>query len=233
MVWRFLFGHEFLMEPKGKIMNSGLNKYDAINLWDKWLRATGVDNGCGYRVPVEVWDAAWNGNWPDDEQAIRWILEEYLDLEIAKADGYLELVLLLREQAEAALSAAKRHRQVKIDADIDEVIKIIRALGREPEQKSDAANDRGEKPSRRRNRWIRSAITTVITFAIGTLVGLVGAYNSTAPNRARATALAPLPEITRAVPVEPEIRRAIAVEPEIRKAIPVDTMDAKTDRRRR
>ena len=214
-------------------MNSGLNKYDAINLWDKWLRATGVDNGCGYRVPVEVWDAAWNGNWPDDEQAIRWILEEYLDLEIAKADGYLELVLLLREQAEAALSAAKRHRQVKIDADIDEVIKIIRGLGREPEQKSDAANDRGEKPSRRRNRWIRSAITTVITFAIGTLVGLVGAYNSTAPNRARATALAPLPEITRAVPVEPEIRRAIAVEPEIRKAIPVDTMDAKTDRRRR
>jgi len=46
-------------------MNSELSKshdpYKAINLWDKWLKATGVDDGHGYRVPVEVWDAAWSG----------------------------------------------------------------------------------------------------------------------------------------------------------------------------
>ena len=41
-----------------------------INLWDKWLKATGVNNGNGYRVPQGVWDAAWNGNWPDDEDTI-------------------------------------------------------------------------------------------------------------------------------------------------------------------
>ena len=193
-------------------MNSGPNTYDAINLWDKWLKATGVDNGCGYRVPVEVWNAAWNGHWPDDEGTIRWIVEEYLDLETAKAAGYLELVLPLREQAEAALNAAKQQRQIKIDVDIDEVIKTIRGLGRESEQKPDAANDRGETPSRRRNRWILSAVATVITFAIGALVGFVGAYNSRAPNHAAEIAFAPSPEIRRAVPVELEIRKAIPVQ---------------------
>jgi hypothetical protein len=201
-------------------MNSGLNKYDAINLWDRWLKATGVDNGCGFRVPVEVWNAAWNGNWPDDEATIRWILEEYLDLETAKAHRYLELVLPLREEAEAALNAAKRHRQVEIDADIDEVIKTIRGLGREPDEKPSAGANRGEKPSRKRDRWMRSAVTTVITFAIGALVGFVGAYNSTALNRAADTTVSRSPEIRRAIPVEPEVRRAIPVEPEIRKAIP-------------
>jgi len=195
-----------------------------INLWDKWLKATGVDNGCGYRVPVEVWNAAWNGNWPDDEQAIRWILEEYLDLETAKAAGYLELVLFLREQGETALNAARnkaeQQRQIKIDADIDEVIKTIRGLGREPDEKPSAGANRGEKPSRKRDRWMRSAVTTVITFAIGALVGFVGAYNSTALNRAADTTVSRSPEIRRAIPVEPEVRRAIPVEPEIRKAIP-------------
>jgi hypothetical protein len=192
-------------------MNSGLNKYHAINLWDKWLKAPGVDNGCGYRVPVEVWNAAWNGHWPDDEGTIRWIVEEYLDLETAKAAGYLELVLPLRDAAEAALNAAKRHRQVKIDADIDEVIKIIRELGCEP----------GEKPSRQRNRWMRSATTTVIAVAVAAIAGFVGGYNLGAVNRAGDMRLTRSPEIRRAIPVEPEVRRAISVAPEIRKAIPV------------
>jgi len=197
-----------------------------INLWDKWLKATGVNADNGYRVPQEVWDAAWNGNWPDDELAIRWILEEYLDLETAKAAGYLELVLPLREQAEAALNAAKRHRQIKIDADIDEVIKIIRGLGLQPDEKTNTAGACDDKLSRKRNRWIRSAITTVITFAIGALVGLIGAYNSTAPNRATDIRFARSPEIRRAIPVEPEVRKAIPVAPEIRKAIPVQARES-------
>jgi hypothetical protein len=29
-----------------------------INLWHKWLKSTGVDDGYGYRVPDEVWNAA-------------------------------------------------------------------------------------------------------------------------------------------------------------------------------
>jgi hypothetical protein len=120
-----------------------------INLWDKWLKANGVDNGCGYRVPVEVWDAAWNGNWPDDEDTIRWILEEYLDVETAKAHNYLELVLPLREQGQSALNAvrneAEQQRQIKIDADIDEVIKIIRGLGCESDEQSTPVGRCGEK----------------------------------------------------------------------------------------
>ena len=197
-----------------------------INLWDKWLKATGVNADNGYRVPQEVWDAAWNGNWPDDEGTIQWIVEEYLDIETAKAAGYLELVLPLREQAEAALNAAKRHRQIKIDADIDEVIKIIRGLGLQPDEKTNTAGACDDKLSRKRNRWIRSAITTVITFAIGALVGLIGAYNSTAPNRATDIRFARSPEIRRAIPVEPEIRKAIPVAPEIRKAIPVQARES-------
>ena len=195
-------------------MNSGLNKYDAINLWDKWLKATGVDNGCGYRVPVEVWNAAWNGNWPDDEQAIRWILEEYLDLETAKAAGYLELVLFLREQGETALNAARnkaeQQRQIKIDADIDEVIKTIRGLGLEADEKPSTSDNCGDKPTRKRGGWIVS-VTSIIAVAIAGLAGFVGGYNIRALNHPAEMAVAR----------SPEIRRAIAVEPEIRKAIPV------------
>jgi hypothetical protein len=122
-------------------MNPGVNKlldHDA-KLWAKWLRATGVDEGYGYRVAEEVWSAVWYGNWPTDQGNIRWILEEYLDVEMAKAHGYLELVIPLREQAEAALDTAKnnleRQRQIKIDADIDEVIKTIQGLGLKPDKK--------------------------------------------------------------------------------------------------
>src|SRR5262249_62146901 len=130
-----------------------------IKLWDKWLKATGVNRGYGYRVPKEVWDAAWNGNWPDDEETIRWILEEYLDVETAKAHGYLELVLPLREAAQAVLNVAKseaaeQQRQIKIDADIDEVIKTIRGLGGEPNNKPSPSGNCGETSSRRRNRWL-------------------------------------------------------------------------------
>lgn len=122
-------------------MNPGVNKlldHDA-KLWAKWLRATGVDEGYGYRVAEEVWSAVWYGNWPTDQGSIQWILEEYLDVEVAKAHGYLELVIPLREQAEAALDTAKNNleqqRQIKIDADIDEVIKTIQGLGLKPDEK--------------------------------------------------------------------------------------------------
>src|SRR5262245_43049488 len=110
-------------------------------LWDKWLKATGVAVGYGYCVPEKVWNAAWNGNWPDDENTIRWILEKYLDIETAKAHGYFELMIFLRQQGEKALNTTKNkaeyQRQIKIDADIDEVIKTIRALGREPDENGD------------------------------------------------------------------------------------------------
>jgi|SRR5262245_28263811 len=193
-----------------------------INLWDKWLKATGVNGGCGYRVPEEVWNAAWNGNWPDDHETIRWIIEQYLDLETAEAHGYVDLVLPLRETALAALHAAQREaaehqRQIKIDADIDEVIKTIQGLGREFDEKPNGAEKCADKLSRRRNRWLRSTITTTITAVIAALAGFVGGYNVRALNSD--STVAPSPEIRRAIPVE--IRRAIPVEPAIRKAIPV------------
>ena len=107
-------------------------------LWEKWVKATGVDVGSGYCVPEKVWNAAWNGNWPHDEKTIPWIFEKYLDVETAKAHGYFELIISLRQQCEGALNTAKNkaehERQIKIDADIDEVIKRIKALGREHEE---------------------------------------------------------------------------------------------------
>jgi hypothetical protein len=183
-----------------------------------------------------VWNAAFHGNWPDEKETIQWILDEYLDLETAKACGYLELVVPLRQQAEAALNAAKskaadQHRQVKIDADIDEVIETIRGLGGESDQKSGAAENCGEKPNRKRDRCIRSAATTMIAVAVAALAGFVGGYNSRAAKHPADIAVAPSPEIRRAILVEPEIRRAIPVEPEIRKAIPVQTWETQVDRR--
>src|SRR5262249_40991208 len=130
MVWRFLFGREFSMQPKGEIMNS-----------------------------------------PDN--------------------------------------CEEQQRQIKIDADIDEVIKTIQGLGLKPDGKT----------SPRRNRWMPSAIMTITTFAIGAFGGFVGAYSFNAPNRAGDIRVNQSPEIRRAIPVEPEIRKAIPVE--IRKAIPV------------
>src|SRR5262249_1587692 len=192
-------------------------------LWHKWLKATGVNGSYGYRVPQEVWDAAWNGNWPDDEQTIQWILDEYLDIETAKAHGYLELVLPLRKTAQAALNAAKseavdHQRQMKLDADIDEVIKTIRGIGQTNDEPS--ASDGSGQPRHRRNFWTR-CVMIIAAFAVGAFSGFVAAYNSHPLNRASNIPLARSPEIRRAIPVEPEIRRAIPVERGIRKAIPV------------
>ena len=180
-------------------------------------------------MPQEVWDAAWNGNWPDDEGTIQWIVQEYLDIEEAKAGGYLEIIIPLRQQAEAALNAAKRHRQVKIDADIDEVIKIIRRLGRESDEKTTATDNYDEDPIRSRNRRMRLVVITITIFAIGAFAGFVGAYNLYAPNGASDIRVIRSWEIRRAIPVEPEIRRAIPVRMEIRKAIPVQTREPEID----
>src|SRR5262245_33116447 len=87
MVWRFLFGHEFLMQPKGEIMYSP----------DK----------------------------PEEQQ-----------------------------------------RQIKIDADIDEVVKTIQGLGLKPDEKTTATDSCGESPTPSGNRWMRLAVITVTTFAI-------------------------------------------------------------------
>jgi nitrate reductase NapE component len=179
-------------------------------------------------VPQEVWDAAWNGIWPDDEDTIRWILEEYLDIEKANAHGYLELVIPLREQAHAAVNAVQseaeeQERQIKIDADIDEVINTIQGLGLEPDEKRTASDSRGQNPSRKRNRWMRLAAMTITTFAIAGFAGFVGAYTFNVLNGAGDIRVSPSPEIRRAIPVEPEIRRAIPVQPETRKAIPMCT----------
>jgi hypothetical protein len=222
-------------------MNSDFNKSpdpnDDTRLWDKWLQATGVDDGYGYRVPDEVWSAAWHGIWPDDEETIQRILEEYLDLDLAKAAGYLELVLPLREQGGAALTAAKnkpeQQRQIKIDADIDDVIKTIRGLGLEPNEKASTVEKWNDKANRKRGGWVRSAVTTITTFVIGVLAGFVGAYNSTALNRATEIPVTRSPEIRRAIPVEPEIRRAIPVEVEVRRAIPVRGQRSASNRTRR
>jgi hypothetical protein len=232
MGWRFLFCREFLMSERSKIMNSGLNnkvpdpsEQPPVNPWDKWLRATGVDDGYGYRVPEVVWNAVWHGNWPDDEETIQWILEEYFDLETAKAHGYFELVPPLREEAEAALDAAKRKaaeqlRQIKIDADIDEVIKTIRGLGLESDEKPSAPHSCGEEPSRKRRGWVRATTPTIIAAVVAAVAGLVGGYHLRALNQPADIALPRSLEIRRAIPVEPQIRMAIPVELEIRKAIP-------------
>jgi hypothetical protein len=222
-------------------MNSDLNKSGSspeqppVDVWDRWLQATGVDDGYGYYVPDEVWNAAWHGNWPDDEETIQWILDEYLDLELAKAAGYLELALPIRQQGQAALNTvrnkAKQQREIKIDADIDEVIKTIRGLGLERDEKASAAEKCGAKPRQKRDRRMRST-TAILMMAAAALCAFVAGYSHPV-TQARAVAFPPSPEIRRTIPVEPEIRRAIPVEPEIRKAIPVQTREPKVVRRSR
>ena len=66
---------------------------------------------------------------------------------------------------------------------------------------------------RKRDRWTRLRKTTIIPVAVAALAGLGGGYISRAPNHA-AGAVARLPEIRRAIPVEPEIRKAIPVHTE-------------------
>ena len=100
MVWRFLFSREFLVQPKGKIMN----------------------------LPNE---------------------------------------------------SEEQQRQIKIDADIDEVIKVIQGLGLKPDEKATATN-----PRFRPHRWMRTAVATITTFAIGVFAGFGGAYSLNARNGA-------------------------------------------------
>jgi nitrate reductase NapE component len=119
-------------------------------------------------------------------------------------------------------NSEEQQRQIKIDADIDEIVKTIQGLGLKPDEKTTATDSCGENPSPRRNRWMRLAVITVTTFAIGAFAGFVGAYTFNALNGADEIRVSRSPEIRRATPVEPEVRRAIPVEPEIRKAIAVE-----------
>jgi hypothetical protein len=114
-----------------------------------------------------------------------------------------------------------QQRQIKIDADIDEVIKTIQGLGLQPDEKTIASDNCGEHRSPRRNPWTRLAAITITTFAIAAFAGFVGAYTFNGLNRAGQIRVSRLPEIRRAIRVEPEIRRAIPVELEIRRAVPV------------
>ena len=106
----------------------------------------------------------------------------------------------------------EQQRQIKIDADIDEVIKTIQGLGLKPDEKKTATDSCGEHPSPRHNRWMRFAVMTITIFAIGAFAGFVGAYNLHAPNGANDVRVALSPEVRRAIPVEPEIRKAIPVQ---------------------
>jgi hypothetical protein len=78
--------------------------------------------------------------------------------------------------------------------------------------KASTGDNYGDKPSRERDRWMRSAITTIIAAAIAALAGFVGGYNSRAAKHPADIAVARSPEIRRAIPVEPEIRKAIPVQ---------------------
>jgi hypothetical protein len=84
--------------------------------------------------------------------------------------------------------------------------------------KARTRRDCGEKPSSERDRWMRLTKETIITVAVVALAGFVGGYNSRAPERPRDAAVAPSPEIRRAIPVEPEIRKAIPVQIRERRA---------------
>ena len=106
----------------------------------------------------------------------------------------------------------EQQRQIKIDADIDEVIKTIQGLGLKPDEIKTATDSCGEHPSPRHNRWMRFAVMTITIFAIGAFAGFVGAYNLHALNGAGDVRVARSPEVRRAIPVEPEIRKAIPVQ---------------------
>jgi hypothetical protein len=126
-------------------------------------------------------------------------------------------------------NSEEQQRQIKIDADIDEIVKTIQGLGLKPDEKTTVTDSRGENPSPRPNRWMRLAVMTVTTFAIAAFAGFVGAYTFNAVNDAGDVRVIRPWEIRRAIPVEPEIRRAIPVQMEIRKAIPVQTRKPEVD----
>lgn len=114
-----------------------------------------------------------------------------------------------------------QQRQIKIDADIDEVIKTIQGLGLKCDEKTIPTNDRSENLGLRRNRSMRFAAWTITAFIIGAFTGVVGAHKLHLSSAADHPPVNRSPEIRRAIPVQPEIRRAIPVKPEIRKAIPL------------
>jgi hypothetical protein len=92
--------------------------------------------------------------------------------------------------------------------------------------KARTGDNYGDKLSRERDRWMRSAITTIIAAAVAGLAVLIAGHKLGAPNYPADIVVARSPEVRRAIPVE--IRRAIPVEPEIRKAIPVRQFQART-----
>jgi hypothetical protein len=111
--------------------------------------------------------------------------------------------------------------QLKIDAEIDEVIQIIRALGRESgfsPRPIRPSSDWFAKSRARlaRARWMRLAKTRILPVAIAAVAGFLAGYNSRAPKHSVEVIVA-----RRAIPIEPEIRRAIPVKVEIRRAISV------------
>lgn len=116
---------------------------------------------------------------------------------------------------------SEQPRQIKIDADIDEVIKAIQGLSLKLDEKTTATHSCSEIPSPGRIRWIRRAVVKIPIFAIGAFAGFVGGYNLHASNGVSDIRVHRSPEIRRAIPVE--VRRAIPVNPEIRKAVPVRT----------
>jgi len=122
----------------------------------------------------------------------------------------------------------EQQRQIKIDADIDEVVKTIQGLGLKPDEEPPATGHSDENLSRKRNCWLRLVVVTLATFTIATFAGFVGAYTFNALNGAGDIRDSRSPEIRRAIPVEPEIRRAIPVEPEIRKAISTHPIPSKS-----
>jgi hypothetical protein len=77
-----------------------------------------------------------------------------------------------------------QQRQIKIDADIDQVIKTIQGLGLNPDEKTTATDNHDEDPIPSRNRRMRLVVITITIFAIGAFAGFVGAYNLHAPNGA-------------------------------------------------
>lgn len=115
----------------------------------------------------------------------------------------------------------EQQRQIKIDADIEEVIKTIQGLGLKCDEQTIPTHHCREERGPKRNRWMKCAVWTITAFTIGAFTGVVGAYKLHLSNAADHPPFAGSPEIRRAIPVHPEIRRAIPVEPEIRKAIPL------------
>jgi hypothetical protein len=150
------------------------------------------------------------------------IEDEFVDTLLASENPELLEVQLAFDE-ELSEDEAKRVRNLWMN----HYCSLMREAIAASTDKARTGDNYGDKPSRERGRWTRSAITTIIAAAIAVLAGFVGGYNSRAAKHPADIVVARFPEIRRAIPVEPEIRRAIPLEPEIRKAIPVQTRDRK------